>query len=157
MELQATIDKIQATGWRSTNEFVEAFHNGPTSESAAQSLHYHFGTGSTFISTRLLDIWMAQVPSETSETQLNMAITQKVAEVVKEHTRAESCLSRLGSQSGSDSEAFVLFTRHTIFYDRFWLREIEATYSSLLPCVTFLLHALLTEIVLSSLLSRFIN
>jgi hypothetical protein len=35
-KLQATIDKVKASGWRSTNEFVEAFYSEPTS--AAQSL-----------------------------------------------------------------------------------------------------------------------
>jgi hypothetical protein len=37
-KLQATIDKVKASGWRSTNEFVEAFYSEPTS--AAQTISY---------------------------------------------------------------------------------------------------------------------
>ena len=79
-----TIQAIKDCGWRSTNQFVEAFYS---STEAAQSLRYQ--EGSDYGPEQIMTAWMKNVPSADAKQALNLAITRKAAEVmVKESTRA---------------------------------------------------------------------
>lgn len=130
--LQATVNKVKVSGWRSINEFIEAYYNEPTC--ASQSLRYQPGTN--FIPSRILDIWMIQVPSQAARDELNMTITRKAAEImVKESTRAYHDPSLRLSSTGLDIPYLTT---------DFGLKKVQDTYFTLLPCLTFLLHALLT-------------
>jgi hypothetical protein len=131
-KLQVTVDNVKALGWRSINDFIEAYYNEPTL--ASQSLRYQPETN--FIPSHILDIWMVQVPSQAARDELNMAITRKATEImVNESTRAYHDPSLRLSSTGLDIPYLTT---------DFGLKKVQDTYFSLLPCLTFLLHALLT-------------
>ena len=52
-----TVNAIKECGWRSTNDFLEAFYG---SSEAAQSLRYQ--SGSSYGPERILTSWMSNVP-----------------------------------------------------------------------------------------------
>ena len=131
-KLQVTVDKVKASGWRSINDFITAYYSEPTF--ASQSLRYQPETD--FIPSRILDIWMVQVPSQAAKYELNMTITRKAAEImIKESTKAYHDPSLRLSTAGLDIPYLTT---------DFGLKRIQDTYFSLLPCLMFLLHALLT-------------
>jgi hypothetical protein len=121
--------KALGSSWRSINEFIEAYYNEPTC--ASQSLRYQPET--KFIPSRILDIWMVQVPSQAARDELNMTITRKAAEImVKESTWAYHGPSLRLSSTGLDIPYLTT---------DFGLKEVQDSYFRHLPCLTFLLHA----------------
>ena len=125
-----TIQAIKNCGWRSTNQFVEAFYS---STEAAQSLRYQ--QGSEYGPERIMTAWMKNVPSGDTKQVLNLAITRKAAEImVKESTRA--CHDDFLRLSASGLTADFVGTD-------FGLEKIKNIYSTLMPCLTLLLSTLL--------------
>ena len=129
-KLTDTTCTIKTSGFCSTNHFIQA-HYG--SEYAAQSLWHQ--SGKSYGSAQLIDLWMKYVLSG-SKLKLNLTITQKATEIiVKESTM------------GYQHPEFQLSSfRLDIPYltTEFGLKKIQDTYATLLPCLSFLLHGLLT-------------
>jgi len=131
-KVKSAVDSIRAAGWRSVNEFLEAFYSEPAY--AAQSLRLQPGSRSA--PSRLLDIWIEQVPSGEAKQELDMAITKKAAEImIKESTTAYRDHRLQVSSSGLDIPYLT---------SDFGLKKMQDIYTALLPCLTFLLYALLT-------------
>jgi hypothetical protein len=84
-KLHTSINALKNHGWRSTNEFVEAFY--ADADLSAQSLWF---TSIWFYAPEgIITAWMKQVPSGKSKTELNMAITRKATEImISESTKA---------------------------------------------------------------------
>ena len=132
LKLKKSVKALKSLGWRSINEFVEQTYNNE--DMAAQSLR--FREDSSYAPEAILTAWLARVPSEAARAELNMAITRKAATImVDESTKAYHHADlRL---STSDLE---------LAYDTpdFGLQKLQDLYLSLLPCLSYLLHALLT-------------
>jgi hypothetical protein len=123
---------LKGLGWKSTNTFIEAYYCN--NDMASQSLR--FQAGSSYAPEAIMTAWLARVPSGASRTELKMAITRKAAEImVSESTKAYHHPDlRLSS---SDLDIAYLTTD-------FGLQKLQSLYISLLPCLSFLLQALLT-------------
>lgn len=130
-KLKKTTAVIKKLGWRSTNDFIQAFYCFPL---AAQALHYQ--PGSTFGPANVLSSWKAYAPSEESRNEINQAITCAAADImIQESTRAYHNSSLQISSSGLNIPYLTT---------EFGLQQIRKTYNSLLPCLTLLLTLLLS-------------
>ncbi|KAF8070439.1 hypothetical protein FPV67DRAFT_1487410 [Lyophyllum atratum] len=129
-KLSDAINAIRSSGFRSTNHFIQKFYD---SEHAVQSLRHQ--EGKSYGPAKLMDLWTQSVPSG-SEHELHLAITRKAAQImVKESTTAYHDKTLRFSSSGLDIPYLTT---------DFGIKTIQQSYAKLLPCLSFLLHALLT-------------
>lgn len=130
-KLKETTAAIKKLGWRSTNDFIQAFYCSPL---AAQALRYQ--PGSTFGPANVLASWKVYAPSEESRNEINRTITRAAAEIViQESTRAYRNSSLQISSTGLNIPFLTT---------EFGLNKIQKTYTSLLPCLYLLLTMLLS-------------
>ena len=86
-KIAETLQAIKDCGWRSTNQFIEAFYASSGASTLSQSLRYQ--PDSTYGPERIMTAWMANVPSGDAKHHLNLSITRKAAEImVQESTKA---------------------------------------------------------------------
>lgn len=131
-KIAETLQAIKDCGWRSTNQFIEAFY--ASSGASTQSLRYQ--PDSTYGPERIMTAWMANVPSGDAKHHLNLSITRKAAEImVQESTKAYHNNGLRLSTSGLSAE---------LISSDLGLEKIRTTYNTLLPCLTLLLSTLLT-------------
>ena len=121
---------IKTSGFRLTNHFIQAYYG---SERTVQSLRHQ--PGKSYGPAQLIDLWMKHVPSG-SKHEPNLTITRKATEImVKESTMAYQRPEFQLSSSGLDIPYLMT---------EFGLKKLQDTYATLLPCLSFLLHGLLT-------------
>ncbi|THH13672.1 hypothetical protein EUX98_g9693 [Antrodiella citrinella] len=130
-KVKATATAIKSNGWRSVNDFIVDYYR--SSEGPAS---LRFVPGRAYGLERILQAWTESVPSENAREKLNMVITQKATEIiVKESTNA---IRRKDLQLSATTLTIPLLTTD------FALSKIYDIYTSILPCLFFLLNSLLT-------------
>ncbi|PPR07256.1 hypothetical protein CVT26_012514 [Gymnopilus dilepis] len=131
-KLAKSVKALKGIGWRSTNDFVQAFYEDPAL--AAQSLRLQPGTA--YAPEAILAAWIAQVPSGAGAAELNMAITRKATTIMV----AES------TEAYHHPELRLSSTNLDIAYltTDFGLKRLSDLYISTLPCLSYMLQALLT-------------
>jgi hypothetical protein len=81
-----TLEAIKLCGWRSTNQFIQAFYASKF-KWATQSLRYQ--PDSAYGPEHIMTAWMANVLSGDAKDKLHLSITHKAAEImVQEFTKA---------------------------------------------------------------------
>lgn len=131
-KLSSTVAKISSEGWKSTNEFIEAFFREP--KFAAQSFRYQEGT--KYFPVTVLDIMEKSIPSGEGVRAFSTAVSQKAASIMVEESTAAFRSDSLRVPANS-----VTIPHLTT---KFGLGAILTLYRNTLPCLYTLLFALLT-------------
>lgn len=131
-KLNLSVAKIASDGWRSNNEFFEAFFRDP--KYAAQSFRYQ--QDAKYFPVTLLDIMEDSIPSGEGIAAFNAAISHKAAKImVEESTRA---FRKDSLRVPTNSMTIPPLTT------KFGLGTILMLYHNTLPCLFSLLFTLLT-------------
>ena len=129
-KVEKAITAINDIGFRSTNQFIEAYYN---SEHTVQSLRAQ--NTKSYTPMKIMDSWTQHVP-DGSRDILNMAITHKAIEIMTEESTTAYHNDKL-HLSGSKLNTPYLTTD-------FGLKKVQETYKTHLPCLYLLLFSLLT-------------
>ncbi|KAF5334932.1 hypothetical protein D9611_010044 [Ephemerocybe angulata] len=131
-KLKASDVWIKANGWRSTNEYVQAYYSSPSF--APQALRHD--SNASYKPVEILDSWMKNAPSKEATNALNAAVMKHAtAAIIKE---SDSALN--------DPELSLPALSITIsrLANNFGLETVQSIYLSTLPCLALLLTSIMT-------------
>ncbi|KAF8995633.1 hypothetical protein BDQ17DRAFT_1430240 [Cyathus striatus] len=130
-KLTRAVKSLTGIGFRSPNEFVQAFYS--SEKLATQALR--FREDASYAPSQILTAWLCNVPKD-SHMNLNLAITQAASDIIiAESTKA--CRDTTLQFSSSGISVPYLATE-------FGLDKIQERYDTHFPCFSMILLAVLT-------------